>query len=248
MKAERDQGEAKDQQKRIKRNASQIGLYLEQSFALGMAGAIPDVPRSHKEKGLSRTPASQAYEDFALANHDASRLIDWRVSILRSSGTGYGGVRFAGLLSRLSGDPGAVSHWQNDVAGMSADEKKGSEYSAWLKLCRLVADSIAVDHPYLDLVVVVSPHSKPAATPKAAGYESRKVEVRYTYREIAARVEEIKAAHQGIPKEEAKQRAAKEFDCSLGKVKDALAFIKREDPEDPDRLWWEAKRRGRLAT
>lgn len=208
-----------DQQRRIQRNARQIGTYLEMHAALSIQGAIPETPQGRKEKGKSRTPASEALEKFVFANRLASRYIDWRIAHLRRSGNAYGGVRFAAVIERLYRDPGCVSQWEN---GDTDEDRAG--HKAWRKMCYLVAQNIMAEHPDLDIHVVVNPEplsgldeeedATPLKKPGADHHRSRRYTAEHTYRKRYERVQEIRRV-EGCTKTAAVERMADEYEIGL---------------------------------
>jgi hypothetical protein len=180
----------------VEKLTGRVALYLETYAALAMQGAIPDTPQGKREKGQSRTPATEAFERFVFANRIPASYIDWRVEHLRSSGNAYNRVRFATVLGILDGDPGCISRWESSTV-----EWERRYYTAWRKLCRLIAQNIVAEHPDLEINVVLNPEppeteeedATPLRNPGADHHRNRRYTVEHTRRKRYERLCEIEA-------------------------------------------------------
>ncbi len=197
-------GRTENIEKNTRANARAVERWLEMDALYCSTGAPPDEP-IQCFKGSSRSPATETAERFWDANREASRYIRWRVDELRRSGVRYGGVAFSEVLATLYGEPAIIQRWRS--RGTKHDR---SRHDALLKLCRLVADSIAAVNPDVRLVVTMSTRDEPVKDKQEAGMrdhiERKKDEKRERYEYLLGVM-----ADPGVPMMAAYERTAKRF-------------------------------------
>ena len=183
-------------------NTRQIKRYLEFAPSFIGPGAPPDEPMGKKHKGVSRPPATEKAMDFWAepCNADAARLLEPRIAELRVRPVRWRGVFFSGLLAELYSDPTTVPRWERR-------EGDGSRrLAAFDKMCRLLADSLAAEHP------------------------GRQINVKIPKRDTQRRAEEWQAEHNRDNNDKRSERAR----ALAEMIREQYAWLKREWPDSAD--------------